>query len=144
MTDSEIIHEAVRLVNEGYGVTMRVKGRSMLPFIVGGRDSVLLERPVPPEKGQVVLAGLPDGRYVIHRIESVGDGCVTLMGDGNLSARERCGLDGVLALATHTVRDDGSRRWLYSRRMVLAARLWRWMLPVRRYLLYVYVKVNRI
>lgn len=144
MTDSEIIQEALRLVNEGYGVTMPVKGRSMLPFIVGGRDSVLLERPTVPEKGQVVLALLPDSRYVVHRIVNVGDGCITLMGDGNLSCREVCGFDGVKALVTHIVHSDGSKCRLYSHRMVMAAQLWRWLLPLRRYLLYVYVKVNRL
>ena len=36
MTDYDIIEEAIRLVREGVNVTLPVKGRSMLPFIIGG------------------------------------------------------------------------------------------------------------
>ena len=36
MTDNEIIEEAIRLAREGVNVTLPVKGRSMLPFIIGG------------------------------------------------------------------------------------------------------------
>jgi hypothetical protein len=43
--DSAIIAEAIRLVSDGVSVTFPVNGRSMLPFIVGGRDSVVLEKP---------------------------------------------------------------------------------------------------
>ena len=45
MTDDVIIKEAVRLVQDGVSVTFPVKGRSMLPFIFGGRDSVILQKP---------------------------------------------------------------------------------------------------
>ena len=38
MTDDVIIKEAVRLVQDGVSVTFPVKGRSMLPFIFGGRE----------------------------------------------------------------------------------------------------------
>ena len=43
MTDNEIINEAIRLVEEGVSVTLPVNGRSMLPFIIGGRESVILQ-----------------------------------------------------------------------------------------------------
>ena len=43
MTDNQIIDEAVRLVRDGVSVTLPVDGRSMLPFIVGGRESVVLQ-----------------------------------------------------------------------------------------------------
>ena len=45
VTDQQIIEEAVRLVNEGLAVTMLVKGRSMLPFILGGQESAVLTAP---------------------------------------------------------------------------------------------------
>ena len=41
MTDNEIIEEAVRLVREGVNVTLPVKGLSMLPFIIGGKEGVI-------------------------------------------------------------------------------------------------------
>ena len=42
MTDEQIIQEAVRLVADGVSVTFPVKGHSMIPFIIGGRESVVL------------------------------------------------------------------------------------------------------
>ena len=42
MNDKEIIEEAIRLAREGVRVTFPVKGQSMLPFIIGGKESVIL------------------------------------------------------------------------------------------------------
>jgi len=38
MTDNDIIEEAIRLAREGVRVTFPVKGRSMLPFIIGDKE----------------------------------------------------------------------------------------------------------
>ena len=56
MTDNEIIEEAIRLVDEGVSVTLPVNGNSMLPFIIGGKESVILQKPELPKVGDVVLA----------------------------------------------------------------------------------------
>ena len=63
----------------------------MLPFIVGDRDSVRL-RKEPVAVGDAVLAEIAPGRYVLHRIISLVKDRVVLMGDGNLSGVETCGL----------------------------------------------------
>ena len=144
MTDGEIIQEAVRLVREGHDVTLKVRGRSMLPFIVGDRDSVMLSRAGLISVGDVVLAEVAGGRYVIHRIIRINGERVVLMGDGNLAGTEQCRLSDVKALATHVVSDGGRQRWLYSRRMRWAANVWRRLHPVRRYLLYIYRKLNQL
>ena len=41
--DHQIIEEAIKLASEGVCVTLPVDGRSMLPFIIGGRESVILQ-----------------------------------------------------------------------------------------------------
>ncbi|MGN0188727.1 MAG: hypothetical protein ACI395_04355 [Candidatus Cryptobacteroides sp.] len=41
--NDELIPQIGLLLGEGMEVTMSVKGYSMLPFIVGGRDSVVLK-----------------------------------------------------------------------------------------------------
>ena len=46
--DNEIIRSAIALVNEGMRVTFPVKGNSMLPFIIGGKESVDLVKPEHP------------------------------------------------------------------------------------------------
>lgn len=158
MTDEVIIQEAIRLVDEGVSVTFPVKGWSMLPFIIGGRESIIMGRPESVKKGDVVLAWIPQpdpvcspaecgelsGRYVVHRIVSIDGERVTLMGDGNIAGREHCRLADVKALATHVVDAQGRQHPLYSPRRVQAVRLWTALLPVRRYLLAVYRRVMRL
>ena len=142
--DSVILSEAVRLVNEGVEVTFPVNGRSMRPFIEGGRDSVVLVKPVDVKRLDVVLARTDDGRHVVHRIVALDGGRVTLMGDGNLCGRETCGMDGVLAKVTHVVRPGGKRIPLEMPRMRLAVKMWVALLPFRRILLKLYRVCHRI
>ena len=57
VSDNEIIRNAIALVNEGMRVTFPVKGYSMLPFIIGGKESVDLVKPDVPKVGDVVWHG---------------------------------------------------------------------------------------
>lgn len=138
MAHDYIIEEAIRLVNEGVCVTLPVDGRSMLPFIIGGRESVILQPPGLTAVGDVVLAWVEGGRYVIHRIIRIEGEKVTLMGDGNLVCTERCTLSDIKAKATHVVDGNGAMHDLYNRWRKLGAKVWFWLLPVRRYLLAIY------
>ena len=138
VSDDEILAEAIRLVGEGIAVTFPVNGRSMLPFIVGGRESVILERPRPAKVGDVVLAHIDNTRYVIHRVLEIDGENVTLMGDGNLYGVERCLLQDIKATATHVVGKNGKRSSLDSRQSRQCANLWRKLKPVRKWLLLVY------
>ena len=135
MTDDVIIKEAVRLVHDGVSVTFPVKGRSMLPFIFGGRESVILQKPESLSIGQVVLAEIAPDRYVVHRIIKMEPDRITLMGDGNISGTESCPPDKVLAIATHVVDEKGNRRPLYTRSRIIKARIWYRIRPLRRYIL---------
>ena len=56
ISDNDIIRSAINLVNEGMRVTFPVKGYSMLPFIIGGKESVDLVKPTELHVGDVVLA----------------------------------------------------------------------------------------
>ncbi len=138
ISDSEIIHNAIRLVNEGMQVTFPVKGYSMLPFIIGSRDSVDLVKPVEPKVGDVVLAWVEGCRYVIHRIISIEGDQVVLMGDGNIAGVEHCTIKDVAAIAVNVVTPKGTHHSLYSPWRVRASRLWWRLLPVRRWILAVY------
>ena len=138
MTDNEIIEEAVRLVREGVNVTLPVNGYSMLPFIIGGKESVILHRPGLIAVGDVVLAWVDGNRYVVHRIINIDGDRVTLMGDGNVRGTEHCLLKDIKARVTHVVDAKDKKRDLYSRWRVRAAKLWYWLRPIRRYLLAIY------
>ena len=140
MTDNEIIEEAIRLAREGVNVTLPVNGNSMLPFIIGGKESVILHSPGGiVDVGDVVLAWVDGNRYVIHRIIRIDGDRITLMGDGNLTT-EHCTLNDIKARVTHVV-DDNKERDLHNRWRMLAARLWYWLRPVRRVLLAIYRRV---
>ena len=138
VSDEQIIGDAVRLVGEGMAVTLLVKGRSMLPFILGGRESVVLTRPGTVREGDVVLARIDGRRYVLHRVMEVSDERIVLMGDGNIRGQEVCRPEDVLARADEVVGADGRHRRLDTPRMRRRARLWRRLLPVRRWLLAIY------
>ena len=141
MTDNRNIEEAIRLVREGVNVTLPVKGRSMLPFIIGGKESVILHRPGLIDVGDVVLAWVDGNRYVIHRIIRIDGDRITLMGDGNVGVTEHCLLGDIKARVTHVVSADNKERDLHNRWRMHAAKLWYWLRPVRRYLLAIYRRV---
>ena len=85
-----MLGEVCRLLSEGSSVIILTKGSSMLPFIVGDRDSVVLERRDSLSVGEIALAQLPGGIYVLHRIVALDGDAVTLRGDGNLRGVEHC------------------------------------------------------
>lgn len=138
VSDDQIIGDAVRLVQEGMAVTMLVKGRSMLPFILGGQESAVLTQPGEIKTGDVVLARIDDRRYVLHRVMEVSADRVVLMGDGNIRGQEVCRPEDVLARADEIVGADGKHRRLDTPRQKRRARIWRRLLPVRRWLLAIY------
>ncbi|MCS2261953.1 MULTISPECIES: S24/S26 family peptidase [Bacteroides] len=135
-----LLGEVEKILADGRSVMLRATGNSMLPFIVGGRDSVLVRRPSemrPLQVGQIALAHLPDSRYVLHRIVHIDGTEIVLMGDGNLRETESCRLSGIVGVVTKIVRNgryvDSDAR--LERRK---AEVWGRLLPVRRYLLYLY------
>lgn len=138
ISDNEIIRNAIQLVNEGLRVTFPVKGNSMLPFIIGGIESVDLVKAESPKVGDVVLAWVEGSRYVVHRIIRIDGRRVVLMGDGNIRGVEHCTLDDVAALAVNVVTRKGHHHPLYSPWRVRASRLWWRLLPIRRWILAVY------
>lgn len=133
MPNDILLGEVGRLLEEGKDVELMTRGSSMHPFIRGDIDSVRL-RKVPDETltvGDIVLAEVEKGRYVLHRIVDTGADGLTLMGDGNLRGREHCGRDNVLGKVTAVVVPSGKLKspgkavlWRrlgpYARRVLLA------------------------
>ena len=130
-----LLAEADDLLSKGIEVVLMTKGNSMLPFIRGEKDSVNLKRFGAVEVGDIVLARIAPQRYVLHRIFAIDGDVVTLMGDGNLVGTESCRLGDILGTVTEIIRPNGSKK------KVTKGSLWRKLLPVRRYLLWVYRKL---
>ena len=77
-SDNEIIQSAIKLVQEGLRVTFPVKGYSMLPFIIGSKESVDLVKPENLQVGHVVLAWVEGCRYVVHRIIEINTSSIII------------------------------------------------------------------
>ena len=138
ITDDKILEEAIRLVREGVSVTLPVNGSSMLPFIIGGRESVILKRAGLIQEGDVLLAWVDGCRYVIHRVIHIEADRLILMGDGNLAGTEHCTVSDIRAKVSHVVDEKGKIRDINSKWCRRAAKVWFWLRPVRRFLLAIY------
>lgn len=133
------------MLQEGRAAIIFVKGYSMLPFIIGGVESVRLRKPEGNLKvGNVVLARVLEGYYVIHRIYHIPpQGGIILMGDGNCGNGRDRGVEHttaslVVGIATEVIGKNGDERSLYTPWRNMKATGWRWLLPVRRWLLAIY------
>ena len=138
ITDERILEEAIRLVREGVSVTLPVNGNSMLPFIIGGRESVILKRAGLVDVGDVVLAWVDGCRYVVHRIIRIDGEHITLMGDGNIVGTEHCTVGDIKAIVTHVVDANGKIHDINNKWRRRAAKVWFWIRPIRRYILAIY------
>ena len=135
--------DVLQVLEGGKRVTIPVKGFSMLPFIRGGKDLVVLEKAdrdllkaddivlfhVGPQEG---------GRYVMHRILALDGDKVDIMGDGVPYAHEHVQRGQVLARAVEILR--GGKRSVdpYDPRQLRLVHFWQRLRPVRRYILFIY------
>ena len=134
-----LIPEIIRLIAEGSKVRFTPKGMSMLPFIRGERDSVVLTAVKDIKIGDIVLAQVGSS-YVIHRIVDMNDDVVTLMGDGNIIGTEKCKVTNILAMAEKIIK-DGKEIDCRSMNHLRKAWIWVKLKPIRRYLLAIYRRV---
>ena len=137
-TDEQSLAQVTHLLDEGKVVVLKqIYGNSMLPFIRGGVDSVRLRKPEGVKVGDIVLAVF-GGRPIVHRVIAINGTKVTLMGDGNLKGTEKGNLSEVLGIVDQIISPSGRCRKPGK------GRLWRRLLPVRKCLLKVYKKWNKI
>ena len=103
----------------GGSVCVRVKGSSMWPFLVNGRDSVFFEA-LPKRSlrsGDILLYLRKNGRYVMHRLYAVEkDGSLTFVGDNQNNLEHGIAADQLIAYANRFIR-NGKR--LYCSRSLL-------------------------
>lgn len=129
-----MMEEVRKMVSEGMSVTITVKGNSMNPFIVDGRDQITLG---PFEDGElrrgcVALVRDVRGEYLVHRIVARKGDMVILLGDGNLRATEKAHVSEVIAV----LRSIGRKgRNIPTDSLLWRAYSWVWMglKPIRRW-----------
>lgn len=145
MPNDILLGEVRNLIREGRSVIIMTKGVSMLPFIEGKKDSVLLEGCEEVKPGDIALAEISEGHYVLHRVIAVDGGVVTLRGDGNLHGVERCPFAGIVGVVKEIRHADGSSTNPASASQMRRWRRWQ-RLPyiVRRYWLAFYRRLKHI
>ena len=90
----QYVNLLLELMRPDRPVSLAVWGSSMAPFLIHGRDAVLLapvNRPLKP--GDVALFERPNGQYVLHRVCRTAPEGLYFMGDGQQQqeGRRRCG-----------------------------------------------------
>ena len=122
-----MLAEVGTLLGEGRDVSLTPRGNSMLPFIVGGKDSVTLRKLDTIKVGDIVLAHLSDTRYVLHRVISTDGDVITMMGDGNIAGTERCNKSDILGTVITINGKDPAKGVIWGK-----------LKPIRKYLLAFY------
>ncbi|MBQ6244798.1 MAG: S24/S26 family peptidase [Bacteroidales bacterium] len=130
-----LLGEVAAVLREGREAIITPLGNSMLPFIRGGQDRVVLRKEPDLAVGDIVLIHT-GGRYILHRVLTVEGDAVTLMGDGNLRGTEHCTRAEVLGTVSEILSPDGRSRKPGK------ARLWRTLRPIRRYILAIYKRLT--
>jgi len=85
------------------------------------------------EIGDIVLAHLKN-TYVLHRVFSIDGLDVTLMGDGNLKGKEYCKISDICGTVKLIIKPG--KEVAPSK-----GKLWRLLLPLRRYILFIYRRI---
>lgn len=103
---SELVPIIKEAIAEGGEVKVRVKGYSMEPFLVDGRDSVFFSAlPQRPFKvGDILLFKRTNGKYVMHRVYDVNSNGITFVGDSQRTLEPGIQPDQVIARVRKAVR----------------------------------------
>lgn len=133
-----IFGEVLNIISNKKEAVLRTKGNSMLPFIKGEKDYIILSGYETLEVGDIVMARVSNGRYIVHRIYKIENDLYILMGDGNLSGQENCRERDIIAKVTAIIR--GGTREISTSSAIFrkVSSIWRFLLPIRKYLLAVY------
>lgn len=112
-------------LDEGKSVQFVPQGISMLPFIQGGLDKVLVRKAEAVGVGDIVLTPYGD-HLILHRVYAIKGTQLILMGDGNLEGNEVVGKSEVWGKVLEIIKPNGRSRKPHK------AWFWRHALFIRR------------
>ena len=134
------------LMREGYQLKICPRGRSMVPFLTGGRDEAVLSVPGDEyifKKNDIVLFTLNNGIHVLHRICSVKrTGDIYTLGDGNTAKEGPFRREDILAVVDYIIRKGEIIR-NDDRRYLTLVNMWRLIRPFRPYVIRGYSTIKR-
>lgn len=118
-------------LRDGNSVKISVLGMSMIPFYKSGETITL--QPINENAlkiGNVILAKIRNNHYAVHRIIKINNNTITMLGDGNITP-EIVDTNDIFGY----IECNG---WELKK-----AKIWYYLRPVRKYLLFIYKKVFR-
>jgi len=135
----------IPIMREGYQLKICPKGRSMIPFLVGGRDEAVLSIPSDDykfKKNDIVLYKLDDGLHVLHRICRINKKGIYILGDFRASIEGPFKREDIIAVADYIIRkgrklDDSNRKY------ILCVKIWRVLRPFRLLIYIMYSAIRR-
>ena len=135
----------IPLLKEGHQLKIRPEGRSMAPFLRGGRDYAVLS--VADEayrfgKNDVVLYANESWKYVLHRVCHVCDDGIFTLGDALTEVEGPFQRSEILASADYIIR-KGRRIDRLDRRYLLLVSIWRFLRPLRPLIINGYSRLKK-
>ena len=143
---AEIWFKAIEpLLQEGYKFKICPAGKSMIPFLIGGRDEAVLMIPESNyvySKNDVVLYNRGNGMYVLHRICRISKDGIYTLGDGNLDLEGPFQSDDFLAVVDYIIR-KGKVLKKEDRMYIFLVNVWRLIRPFRPFVIKSYSVVRK-
>ena len=126
-----IIKESLKKDKE---VKLTITGNSMFPLLAHRRDSVVLKKPEELKKYDIPLYRRENGRYILHRIIKIENGCFHTAGDNETELEYPVNKEQAVAVVSGFYRKGkyySNKNVLYK----LYTVIWCGMLPYRHKIL---------
>lgn len=140
---AEIMPVVEEKLSQGSTVEIPITGTSMLPLLVAGRDTVVLEKcDGKLKKYDLPLYRRANGAFVLHRVVGVGNGSYTMCGD-NQWVKESGITDGMLIGKVRTVKRNGREIPVTDKKYRAYCRVWGMLFPIRKYIVKIRGKLKK-
>ena len=106
-----LMEEYRALLQEVEQLPLLVSGRSMVPFLVHGRDTVYLTRvSAPLKRGDIALYQRTDGTYILHRIYANRGDVFDMVGDAQTEIEYGIAREQIFAVVCSAVRKGRTQK----------------------------------
>ena len=107
ISDDGLVKIIMYKLSAGERVVLSVTGKSMLPFLEEGRDSVVLEKiKRQPKRGDIVFYRRKNGAYVLHRVVKRSRDCFWFSGDAQKRVEGPIKKSALIAVCTGVIREE--------------------------------------
>ena len=109
-------------------------GTSMKPLLKNGENKITLIKPTKdPKKYDIIFYRRDDGRFILHRIVDIKDGCYVCRGDNQFQDEFPVTKDSIIAVLIEYTK-NGKTKKIDSFSQKLYARFWVNTMTMRRFI----------